>query len=102
MKLRNQARSWLQAELDRWAKLLESANEQQRAFVKATLEHWLEDPDLVSVRDGSALDVLPDDERHQWRCLWDDVRNLLGRAAKRTSSQAVQAMPNGPDGFARP
>ena len=86
LKLRNHAHSWLQAELGRWAKLLKSANEQQRAVVKGMLEHWLEDPDLVSVRDAGALDGLPDEERQQWRRLWDDVRRLLAKAASGSNS----------------
>ena len=99
-KLRNQARSWLQAELARWAKLLETANEQQRAFIAATLKHWLQDPDLIGVRDTSALDALPDGERQQWRSLWDDVRNLLKRAASEPHPHDGRIMPNGTDAFA--
>jgi hypothetical protein len=38
---------------------------------------WQEEPDLASVRDGPALAALPDDERRQWRQLWDDVAALL-------------------------
>jgi hypothetical protein len=32
---------------------------------------------FAAVRDPSALDRLPDDERQQWRQLWDDVAALL-------------------------
>ena len=101
LKLRNQACSWLKAELDRWDRLLKSANEQQRAVVKGMLEHWLEDPELVSVRDAAALDRLPDVEQHQWRRLWDDVRRLLDRAATGSVSRGGPAMPNGADASAQ-
>jgi eukaryotic-like serine/threonine-protein kinase len=100
-KLRNQSRSWLRAELAIWAKLLATANEQQRAFIVATLKHWLQDGDLISVRDTSALDALPDDERRQWRTIWNEVRNLLNRAASWPHPRDGQAMPNGADAFAR-
>jgi hypothetical protein len=99
--LRNQARTWLRAELARWAKLLESAGEQRRAVIEATLKHWLQDPDLASVRDESAHNTLPDDERQQWQSLWDDVRKLLNRAASEPHSVPERAMPNGRDAFAR-
>jgi hypothetical protein len=100
-KLRNQARSWLRAELGRWAKLLESANEQQRALIAATLKHWLEDHDLISVRDTSALDSLPDGEQRQWRRLWEDVGRLFDSAASGSPSRGSSRMPNSTDAFAR-
>jgi eukaryotic-like serine/threonine-protein kinase len=99
-KLRNQARSWLQDELAIWAKMFETANEQQRAFIAATLKHWFQDPDLISVRGTSSLDALPDDERQHWRSLWDEVRNLLKRAAGEPHPHDGRAMPNGTDAFA--
>jgi hypothetical protein len=41
------------------------------------MRHWQQDADLASVRDPQALDRLPNDERHQWRQLWQDVAALL-------------------------
>jgi serine/threonine protein kinase len=101
-KVRDQAHAWLVAELARWAKLLKTANERQRAFIAATLKHWLEDPDLVSVRDASALDALPSEERQQWRGLWKDVQRLLDLAASGSRSHGGRAMPDGPGAFAPP
>ncbi len=41
------------------------------------LGHWQWDRDLAAVRDQAALAQLPDEERQQWRQLWDDVAALL-------------------------
>jgi len=38
---------------------------------------------LASVRDKAALDKLPEDERQQWRQLWDDVAALLKKVAEK-------------------
>jgi tetratricopeptide (TPR) repeat protein len=82
-KLRNQALAHLQAELEVWDKLLESANENQRALVSHNMNHWRNvDPDLVSVRDPDALARLPKTEREQWNALWARVDKLIGRAKK--------------------
>jgi tetratricopeptide (TPR) repeat protein len=100
-RLRHQALSWLQAEVARWVRLLETGSERQSADIEATLKHWLQDPDLASVRDVSTLDALPDDEARQWRDLWGDVRNLLNQAASKSRSHSERAMPNGRDAFAQ-
>jgi hypothetical protein len=60
-----------------WAKQTESQKKDDRATVVQTLKHWQEDPDLIGVRDKSALEKLPDDERAEWEKLWADVAELL-------------------------
>jgi hypothetical protein len=37
-------------------------------------------PDLAGVRDAALLDLLPEDERAQWRTLWSDAAALWARA----------------------
>ncbi len=79
-ELRNQARTWLEAELAIWAQLLGSADAQQRQAIAYTLKHWQQDTDLAAVRDASALAKLPDDERKAWKSLWAKVDALLTKA----------------------
>jgi len=78
-QLRNHARAWLEAELAAWAKLLGSANAQQRQAMAGTLKHWQQDADLASVRDEAALAQLPEGEREGWKSLWAEVAALLAR-----------------------
>ena len=81
-KFRNQARTWLEAELATWTKLLASASREQRQTIAGTLKNWQQDTDLASVRGESALAKMPDDERKAWRALWADVDALLAKASK--------------------
>jgi len=81
-KLRNQARTWLEAELATWTKLLGSANTQQRQALAEALKHWQEDTDLAGVRDESALAKLPELEREGWKSLWAKVDALLAKARR--------------------
>jgi hypothetical protein len=80
-RLRQQARDWLRADLDLWAKLLDGKSSQVgRDQVPQTLHHWQEDTDLIGVRDETALANLSDEERAMWRRLWADVGSVLKRA----------------------
>jgi tetratricopeptide (TPR) repeat protein len=81
-KLRNQARTWLEAELATWTKLVESAKAQERQAIAKTLEHWQQHSDLASVRDAAALAKLHDDERKAWKSFWANVAELLAKARK--------------------
>jgi hypothetical protein len=49
--------------------------------VQQRLQHWRDDPDLVSVHDPSALDRLPDNDRAAWQALWHDGDALAKRVA---------------------
>jgi tetratricopeptide (TPR) repeat protein len=75
--LRRQALGWLRDDLALYVKLAEREEPGARQVVPQTMQHWEQDADLASVRDQEALDKLPDDERQQWRQLWDDVGALL-------------------------
>jgi serine/threonine-protein kinase len=81
-KLRQQALTWLQADLAAWTPLAEKGPRQTRAAVQQTLRHWQQDPDLAGVR-GDALARLPAAERDAWRKLWADVDALLKRAGSK-------------------
>jgi serine/threonine-protein kinase len=80
---RRQALGWLRADLAQYQKLAERPEPQAKQTVRQRLEHWQQDADLVSVRDKAALDKLPDNERQQWRQLWDDVAALLKKVEPR-------------------
>jgi serine/threonine-protein kinase len=79
-QLRQQARAWLNAELEAWTKLLESATRDQRQVIAKTLQHWQTDPDLAGIRDAEAIAKLPKDERSAWHALWADVDALLKKS----------------------
>jgi serine/threonine-protein kinase len=76
---REQAVGWLRADLASWGKQVERDTPRTRAAVRKTLRHWLGDPDLANVRDGAALEKLPEAERAACRRLWADVAALLKR-----------------------
>jgi hypothetical protein len=50
-----------------------------RTWVHQTMQYWLGQPELKSVRDRSVIGLLPPDERDAWNKLWWDVRELRGR-----------------------
>src|SRR5262249_11680108 len=74
---RKQALDLLTAELA-WNRKRVGAD---RAFAHQNMEWWLGDADWASVRDPTALEKLPPDEREAWRKLWADARELHDRSA---------------------
>jgi serine/threonine-protein kinase len=78
--LRARALGWLRAELDAWAKVIESNGPQAKATAARTLQHWQQDADLASVRDPEALAKLPEAEHGEWKALWAEVEALLLKA----------------------
>jgi tetratricopeptide (TPR) repeat protein len=81
-KFRQQTLDWLTAELRAWAKLLETASNEQRGSIVKTLEHWQRDSDLAGIRDDVGLVKLPEAERVAFRKLWADVDALLKKASR--------------------
>ncbi len=75
-----QARTWLQADLDAWTKLLDE-NPQAALLINHTLERWQADRQLASVRGESVLATIPADEQDAWRKLWADVQSLHTRSS---------------------
>jgi tetratricopeptide (TPR) repeat protein len=74
--LRAEALAWLTADLAFWRKAAEVG--QNRPLVHQQMRHWLDDGDLVSVRDEQRLPVA---ERAAWKKLWDEVRKLRDETA---------------------
>jgi tetratricopeptide (TPR) repeat protein len=77
-RLRQQALSWLQADLTAHNRLADKGA--ARSAIRQRLAHWLEDADLADVRDAKSLADLPTGEREAWRKLWADVVALLHKA----------------------
>jgi serine/threonine protein kinase/tetratricopeptide (TPR) repeat protein len=80
--LRNQARDWLRADLERWRRLLEKGPDTTRPRVAEEMGHWQGDPDFAGVRGEQALAGLPPAERAEWQMLWREVEALRQRAAR--------------------
>jgi serine/threonine-protein kinase len=80
---RGWALAWLRDDLTAYAKLAGQNNPAMKQFIQQRLVHWKGDSDLVSVRDGQALDLLAENERDAWRALWRDMDELLKRVSKK-------------------
>lgn len=78
---RNQARSWLEADLALWASRLEDQPQATPLRLQRALRAWQREPALASLREPAALAELPEAERQTWGKLWADVDALLKRAA---------------------
>ena len=78
-KMRHQALAWLSAELDAWAKVLESGPLTARSAIDA-LNHWKQDGDLAGVREVNELAKLPEADQKEWQAIWANVEALLNRA----------------------
>jgi hypothetical protein len=76
-RLRQQALTWLRADLDLWSKRLEDGKPEDRQLARATLDNWQREPRLADVRDLQALQKLTAEEQEAWRKLWADVAELL-------------------------
>ncbi len=79
-RLRSLALDSLKAELTAWGKVVHRSDPSALAVVTQTLQHWKVDTDLTGIRDGAALNKLPEAERKAWQSLWADVDRVLRRA----------------------
>jgi tetratricopeptide (TPR) repeat protein/tRNA A-37 threonylcarbamoyl transferase component Bud32 len=80
-RLRQQALTWLRADLAVSVKSLEDHPAKARDAVLEQMQSWQKDADLAGVRERSALVLLPEVERQQWHKLWDEVEELRQRLA---------------------
>jgi tetratricopeptide (TPR) repeat protein len=87
-RLRQQALTWLRADLAAWRKQLESDEAKVRPVVQQTTQHWLRDTDFAGVRGPEALAKLPQGERQDWRKLWADVTDLFTKAGGKSPGRA--------------
>jgi Tfp pilus assembly protein PilF len=79
IRWRQQALSWLRADLNAWRQLLDKGPDRARPVIIKQMQHWLADPDFNGVRGAEALGRLPAEERAAWARLWADVADLLAR-----------------------
>jgi serine/threonine-protein kinase len=91
-RLRQQALTWLRADLAAWGRRLDRDPDQFRSRVADTLRHWLGDPDFAGVR-GDAIARLPEAERAGWQKLWADVAARLAPAGGAEPKQQPAAKP---------
>jgi tetratricopeptide (TPR) repeat protein/serine/threonine protein kinase len=76
---RNQALTWLRAELEQQSIQLDTNTPAARRAVRRLLGGWKQDLDLAGVRDPAALAWLPEGERQAWLRLWLEVDALFER-----------------------
>lgn len=76
--LRRKALTWLQADMDSWRWHLDRQTYECRFHVARCIARWKIAPELAEVRDYRQL---PEDERGDWACLWNDVDAILNRVA---------------------
>ncbi len=94
-RLRTLARTWLRADLDQLAKLLDSNHPADRTDAYRKLEVWKEDPDLAGIRDPEALAKLTSDEQQAFAKLWVDQKQIWLKAeAIVTNAQLATAHTN--------
>jgi tetratricopeptide (TPR) repeat protein len=77
---RQQALDWLRADLDHWAKQVETGKPEAKGLVSEKLGRWNADSNLRSIRDSDDLARLPEHEQAEWRALWAEVEALQKRA----------------------
>ena len=80
-KLRTQARDWLKAELAAWAQIFDNGPAELKTTITPALKHWKDDSDVAGIRDEKELAKLPEAERTAFTQLWNDVDQLLTKAA---------------------
>jgi tetratricopeptide (TPR) repeat protein/serine/threonine protein kinase len=79
-KLRQQARAWLQADLDAYAKNSKGGKAPAVVQTFERLSHWQADSDLAGVREFEELRQLPEEEAKVWQRLWADLAGVLKEA----------------------
>jgi tetratricopeptide (TPR) repeat protein/serine/threonine protein kinase len=83
VRLRQQALTWLRADLAYWSKQADSEKPDERARVARTLTHWQDDTDLAGLREQDAVAKVTADEQAACRKVWADVKALLKKAQEK-------------------
>jgi tetratricopeptide (TPR) repeat protein len=97
-RLRRQALDWLRADLALRTELQKGGESQ--GWV---LRIWLQEANLAGVRDPASLEMLPEEERHEWQRLWADVAAIVAAdpLAQGQASAARQDWAKAADAYAR-
>jgi serine/threonine protein kinase len=82
-RLRQQAASFLRAEVAMQAQRLASTNPTEATAARQVLEALRVLPSLTGVRDPAGLANLSEDERQMWQAFWEEIEGLLREPAKR-------------------
>jgi serine/threonine-protein kinase len=77
---RRQARTWLRADVDAWARKLDTGVPADRDLVRRVSARWWADPGLAWLRDAGVGEGLPPAERQECLALWQDAGAVLRRA----------------------
>jgi hypothetical protein len=83
-QFRGYALVWMQAELTARQTALKR-KQTSAATVNATVNGWLTDPALATVRHPLLLAALPAEEAEQWLDFWAEVRRLRDATARPTA-----------------
>jgi serine/threonine-protein kinase len=89
-ELRKQAFDWLTAEYGAWAERHHLGKPGDHRLVATAVRSWLNNEDLVGVRDQHALARFPSDERQDWQALWEKAAALAARDPVELTLQARQ------------
>lgn len=76
LKLRLQALTWFKKEFESMTQVYQEGKAAEKATIAQIVSNWHENSNLSSVRDQQALDLLPADERQQWRKIWNQLKEL--------------------------
>jgi tetratricopeptide (TPR) repeat protein len=90
---RQQARRWLHADLDQWARTLTLGSELDRKLAKKMLTRWRVQPDLAGLFELNASDEFSADERKDGSALWNDVDLVLKRIGEQERAFARDRNP---------
>ena len=82
VRLRQQARQWLRADLAARARAFDTGSKATRGAKRLTLTRWRNEPDLAGLREPGELNKLPADERNEYLALWADVAAVLARTER--------------------
>ncbi|MCI0377130.1 MAG: tetratricopeptide repeat protein [Gemmataceae bacterium] len=78
---RAQALAWLRSDLALKERRLQLGKPQDRDMIRQQLRKWQYDQDLASLRESTAIALLPDDNQKACQALWALVESLLTKSA---------------------
>jgi serine/threonine-protein kinase len=79
---RQQARQWLRADLEQWARSLDSGSQLDRNLAKKMLTRWHVEPDLAGLFEPNGPEELSLDERQDYLALLHEVDMVRERIAR--------------------
>jgi serine/threonine-protein kinase len=79
-RLRGEAIAWLRDDLAALSRQLDAADPPAARRIAETLAHWLNDPDLVGLRDEGELSQRNEPERRSLRAFWSDFEAIRRKA----------------------